>query len=229
MKQQVFIIPGWLHTSREWAHAPAQLSDYDVHIIDLPGFGVTPLVSSSWGIPEFAEYVSKEIARIRETRTDAYTMIGHSFGGRLTAYIASMHPAGLGHIILYAAPCLYKPRLGVRVRNTLARTAKKLGIAQLLPDRFKPYDVREADSSRMGAIFRRSVPFSLEKKISMIATPTDILWGEKDASVPLRIASEMHRMIAHSTLTVLPGEGHNVHLDNPTLLYGTLRNLLSHR
>jgi pimeloyl-ACP methyl ester carboxylesterase len=197
---------------------------YDVHIIDLPGFGVEPLISREWGIPEYAAYAEGKIAALQ---LPSYVLVGHSFGGRLAAVIASKHRSGLEAIILYAAPCLYIPRLHVRVRNALARTAKNLGIAQYLPTRWKPYDVREADATGMGDIFRRSVPYSLDRELTEIAVPTKLVWGSLDRSVPLFVAEEMKKKIPHSTLTVLPGEGHNIHLDNPTLLYGTLNKLLT--
>lgn len=224
MKPVVIILPGWLHTSKEWAAATRALSEYDVRIIDLPGFGIEPLVSNDWSIPEYASWVNEKI----ESMHTPCVIVGHSFGGRIAAYLASQQKPWLKGVILYAAPCLYEPSLKVRMRSALARTAKKIGIAALLPEKWKPYDVRQADQSGLGAIFRRAVPYSLEQELHSITIPTSIIWGSNDAAVPVRIGEKMHTIVAHSTLTVLPREGHNIHLDNSNLLYGTLRTLLAH-
>lgn len=268
----LLIVPGWLHTSREWARAQEELPEWDVHVIDLPGFGVEPLVSKDWGVPEYAEWTRNKIQEscsrernknseraaekfsqktasepasdsavgkdvfersfsVASTPVSKTVLLGHSFGGRVLTHILGSEmgtvPISPDMLILYAAPCLYRPRLGVRVRTFLARTATRIGIARMLPERLKPYDLREAADAGMAEIFKRSVPYSQEALLGHIHVPTHIVWGAEDASVPVRIAREMQTLIPHSHLTVLPHEGHNIHLDNPTLLFGTVRKILA--
>jgi pimeloyl-ACP methyl ester carboxylesterase len=102
-----------------------------------------------------------------------------------------------------------------------------LGFTKFLPDRWKPYDLRQATDSGLGEIFKRSVGYDQAASLQKMSVPTHILWGSADDSVPLSIAEEMHTLIPHSTLTILPNEGHNIHLDNSTLLYGALRKILA--
>jgi pimeloyl-ACP methyl ester carboxylesterase len=226
MKNTLIIVPGWMHTSREWAAAPAQLPEWDVQVVDLPGFGVVPLVSKDWGVPEYARFVAEKL--LSQKASAKTILLGHSFGGRVLAHIYGEQKELAPHadvLILYAAPCLYRPRVKIRAKNILARMAKKIGIARILPDSLKPYDLRQATDSGLGEIFKRSVPYSQDDALRTMTIPTHLLWGSADMSVPLRIAEEMHTHIPHSTLTILPNEGHNIHLDNPTLFYGTLRKI----
>jgi pimeloyl-ACP methyl ester carboxylesterase len=134
-------------------------------------------------------------------------------------------------LILYAAPCLYRPSLKTRVRRLAAHALKLLGVTNLLPtslkQKFIPYDLHEANDSGMGEVFRRVVGHDQEKELGCIAVPTQILWGSADAAVPLCVGEAMKTLIPHSHLTVLPHEGHNIHLDNPTLLFGAIRKILS--
>lgn len=232
VEQHLVIIPGWMQTSEHWKHTPLHFPNWNIHVIDLPGFGIERLQSSEWGIPEYAAFVRDALVRL-EIPNDAYiAALGHSFGGRVLTYLlGSEHleplPRTINTLVLYAAPCLYRPSLSVRLRVKAARIAKKIGIASLLPDSLKPYDLRQATDAGLGAIFKRSVPFNLEHELAHITVPTHVLWGERDASVPVRIAEEMTRLLPHATLTVLPGEGHLMHIENPRLFFGTLRRLLA--
>jgi pimeloyl-ACP methyl ester carboxylesterase len=102
-----------------------------------------------------------------------------------------------------------------------------LRIATLLPETWKPYDLRQATDAGLGAIFKRSVGYDQTSAIKNITVPTHLLWGAHDTSVPLRIAEEMQRLLPGAQLTTLPNEGHNIHLDNPGLFYGALRKILT--
>jgi pimeloyl-ACP methyl ester carboxylesterase len=231
MKNTLIIVPGWMHTSREWATAAAQLPEWDVQVVDLPGFGVVPLISKDWGVPEYASFVIENIKYKVENIEQGTKLIllGHSFGGRVLAHIYGKQKELAPHadaLILYAAPCLHRPRVKIRAKNILARMAKKIGIARILSDSLKPYDLRQATDSGLDEIFKRSVGYDQAESLKNISVPTHLLWGSNDMSAPLRIAEEMHTLIPHSTLTILPNEGHNIHLDNPTLFYGTLRKIL---
>jgi pimeloyl-ACP methyl ester carboxylesterase len=48
-----------------------------------------------------------------------------------------------------------------------------------------------------------------------IATPTLLVWGERDVLVPLELGRMLHQAIAGSRLVVVPGAGHNVMYECP--------------
>lgn len=223
-RKTLIILPGWLQTSDFWRLAQERLPDWNVQVIDLPGFGKEPLVSTEWGVPEYTAWVKTQI----EARSPKdIVLLGHSFGGRITAELASQHPSWLSSIILFGAPCLHLPPFSIRLKSTLAHFAKVSGIARILPQSLKPFDMRQAEDTGMGAIFRRAVLFSQTDALTKITVPTTLLWGAHDDAAPLHLANEMKKLVPHSTLVTLPDDGHHAHTENPTLFYATLANILT--
>lgn len=222
--RNIVIIPGWMHGRDAWAAAQNYLPDYEVTVLELPGFGSTPLVSDDWGVPEYAKWVQQQL----NTYTEPFVLVGHSLGGRIASYLAGTGalPVQCAGIVLYAAPALYRPSVGTRTKSALAHFLRVTGLARLVPQSFKPVDTQQADSAALGKIFRTIVPFDQTSYLPHITVPTALLWGAQDTSVPLAIAYEMQKLIPHSTLHVIDDAGHNAHLQNLSLFYATLENIL---
>jgi pimeloyl-ACP methyl ester carboxylesterase len=53
------------------------------------------------------------------------------------------------------------------------------------------------------------------------------VWGEDDTWIPVDRAHRLHDAIPASTLTLLPGAGHLIHLDEPVGLATELRRWLT--
>lgn len=215
------ILPGWGHTSVGWQQFAARFSDREVRILDLPGFGVEPLVSAEWGIPEYVDWVRGRIEALRDSEV---ILLGHSFGGRIAAQLASDHPVWLKGVMLYGAPCLYRPSLKIRVIKMIARVAKRLGIPR---PRWVNSELTDADDTGVGQIYRKAVGFDQGAVLPRITVPTALVWGENDTYAPVALAREMQELVPHATLTVLPGLGHNVHVENANLFYGTIVKILT--
>jgi len=213
------VLHGWGQSRNEWESVSKQFSADQVEIFDLPGFGTEPLVSESWGVPEYAAWVEK---RIQNAHYSDVILLGHSFGGRIAALIASRRPSWLTKLVLYGAPVIYRPSASVQARIAIAKIVKPL-----LPTRSSGNsELDMADKKGLGAIFRRVVPFDLTAELPSIAAPTLLLWGENDTAVPLAIARESKELIKGSELKILPGAGHNAHLENPTLFVGMVNRFI---
>lgn len=224
---EVIIIPGWLHGKREWAGAGSYLPSHNITVLELPGFGDTPLVSNMWGVPEYAEWV---LAHIKD-RHEPFVLVGHSLGGRIASYLAGTHrlPQTCSGLVLYAAPSLYRPSCMVRAKSGLAHFLRVSGLAHFVPMSLKPSDTQDADARNLGQMFRRIVTFDQTTILPSVTVPTVLLWGEHDTSVPLRIAHEMQKLIPHSTLRIIDNVGHNAHLENKSLFYATLEDVLKNK
>lgn len=216
----IVILHGWGHSKASWQAAFEGMSDIRMIAYDLPGFGSEPFPPAGgpdWGVPEYAAWVQEKI----ETEgLQQVMLLGHSFGGRIAAHVASGRPTWLSALILYAAPCLYRPSLEVRFKKNMARVAKMFGLKGKY--RGNP-ELVEADQHGLGGIYRRVVNFDQTSILKEITVPTLLLWGEKDMDVPLRIAHEMSELIPASQLEILPGLGHNAHIENPNLFYGVVK------
>ena len=196
-------------------------------LLDLPGFGAEPLVSDTWGVPEYAIWAKEKIAALRGE--DDIILLGHSFGGRVAGLIASERPSWLKALILYAAPCLYRPRASTRAKVVAAKLLKRLGLKNMVGGAKGKYDneeLQQADAAGLGAIFRKIVVFDETALLPKIAVSTLLLWGGKDNYPPLTVGREMRALISGSTLRIMEHEGHNAHLENPTLFYGIIKQFL---
>jgi len=195
--------------------------DVDVQTIDLPGFGSEPLVSPEWGIPEYAKWAQSKVERLKSKKV---ILVGHSFGGRIATYIASLNPEWLAQLILIGAPCLYMPSQKVRLLKRIAKVVKMLGLTS------NPLslnsELTEADKKDMGEIYRRVVSYDQTEELKKIHIRTLILQGSADTYPSEEVCSAMHRLVQDSQYKVLPGVGHNIHLENPTLLYGIVRKFI---
>ena len=216
----VVILHGWGQSKASWQGAFESVPDMYVVALDLPGFGAEPLppaIGSEWGILEYAAWVRE---KIESESLQSVILLGHSFGGRIAAHIASERPQWLRALILYAAPCVYRPSVEVTFKKKIASVANLFG----LKGKYRGNtELVEADSRGLGGIYRRVVNFDQTAALKKIAVPTLLLWGEKDVDVPLRIAREMQSLIPASRLEILPGLGHNAHIENPNLLYGVVK------
>ncbi len=215
---KIVVLHGWGQDRRVWEAFAAIFRKGDVVVFDLPGFGSEPSTVPNWGIPEYAGWVKSRVHELLPGENDI-VLLGHSFGGRIASYIASQNPPWLRGLILYSAPSLRRPKLSIRLKIAGARVLKKLGVR----GRGGNLELREADQKGMGELFRKAVSFDQGRLLPKIKVPTLLVWGEKDAVVPVSIAREMQRLIPGSKLETIERAGHNAHLKNPHLFYGIVK------
>lgn len=222
--KKIVVLHGWGQSRATWENFAASFPEGTVETIDLPGFGSEPKPSSTWGVPEYAAWVRE---KIEANGWGDVVLLGHSFGGRIAAYIAADRPAWLAGLVLYGTPCIYRPSASVRVRKATAKLLRPF--RSLFSDRFKPKDLRDAEAGGLGQIFRGVVGFDQTDRLGRIGVPTLLCWGREDAEVPLAIAEEMRRLIPGSELVVIDRAGHNAHLENPSYFYGIIRTFVEGR
>ncbi|MCC7304414.1 alpha/beta fold hydrolase [bacterium] len=214
------MVPGWEQTLGDWEHMKTPFSDYKVVIIELPGFGKTPLVDENWSIPEYADYV---LNKIQELGKQDIVLLGHSFGGRIASYIASSQPPWLKGLVLYGSPSIYRPSLKVKALTKIAKIAKKLGFSKKLS---RNAELLEADAKGMGKIYRNAILSDQTLLLPKITVPTLLLWGNQDIEASPELAKEMHLLIPNSTLEIIENAGHNLHIFNQYIFYGKIKNFL---
>lgn len=221
---KIIILHGWGQDKSYWHDFKEKLSallpDYKTESLDLPGFGNEPLVSEDWSVPDYADWVSSRLANEKNI-----ILVGHSFGGRIAAYIASQNPEWLQKIILIGAPLLRRPSLKLKLRIAIYKILKNLLPAKI-KQKFYAEELKDAHQKSLGKIFRNVVEFDQTEILPLIQKPTLLIWGEKDKSVSIEIAKEAASLIKDSQLIILPGVGHNVHLEAANLLAGKIKSYL---
>lgn len=217
---KVVILHGWGHSSADWTQISQLLKtqfDLEVIALDLPGFGRQPIAKEILSVPDYADWVRQQLNSLNSE----VVILGHSFGGRIASYLASSNPGWLKGLILYAAPCIYRPSIKTRAKVWRYKVLKRLVPARFRSN-FYSDDLKRAEQTGLSKIFREVVTFDQTEQLKLINVKTLVIWGEQDESVPLRIGREVSQLIRHSDLTILPGVGHNAHLQNPLLFYGTI-------
>jgi pimeloyl-ACP methyl ester carboxylesterase len=63
---------------------------------------------------------------------------------------------------------------------------------------------------------------SVASDLKVLEKPTLIIWGEKDAQIPLKFAQRLHREIPESRLVIIPGAGHMILFDAPNQVASAL-------
>ncbi|MDE6696339.1 MAG: alpha/beta hydrolase [Muribaculaceae bacterium] len=189
--------------------------------VDLPGHGKSTEPPAVWGIEEFTAMMEKFIARLGLVRP---SLIGHSFGGRISILLSSR--GDVDKVLLVDAAGI-KPKRSLSyywkvysfkaMKNTvLLLCGKKKGneIVEKLRGKKGSADYRNS-SPRMRAIMSKCVNEDLKYAMPSIKAPVLLVWGEDDTATPLSDAITMKRLIPDSGLVSFPGCGHYSFLDNP--------------
>lgn len=195
--------------------------NYEVIVPDLPGFGGTQAPKETWGLDDYVRFITHFLEKIN--CTEVYTFIGHSNGGALIL-------RGVGRGMLAAQRLVLLASAGVRGeykgRNRAFRYLAKAGKALTLPLpvgvkkklRRKVYDAIGSDmlvAEHLQETFKRVVSEDVRAEAAKIVAPTLLIYGEMDRATPVRYGEWFHELIEGSTLEVLPGAGHFVHIDRP--------------
>ncbi|MFB5615321.1 MAG: alpha/beta fold hydrolase, partial [Candidatus Nitrosomaritimum yanchengensis] len=197
---KIVLLHGWGHNKKIWGNIVSKLGK-NVISLDMPGFGDEPLVKDDWGVLEYANWVENKIKNYKNV-----ILIGHSFGGRVSAEIASKRPNYLKALILSGSPNIYRPTLTTKLKIYIYKIFKFF-IPQNLRKAFYSNDLKE--SGKLEKIFRKVVTYDQTKQLKKINIPTLLIWGEKDDEAPLRLAYEINELIKDSELKIIENAGHN--------------------
>jgi pimeloyl-ACP methyl ester carboxylesterase len=226
-----------LHTWDGWS---AQLQkQYRVVRIDLPGAGLTgPDTSSATGDYSDARSFVVLQALMDQLGVVKASFIGNSVGGRIAWGFAAKHPDLVSKLVLVAPDGFASPGfeygkapnvpavLGL-MRYTLPKALLKknlepaYGDAKNLSDEIvnRYYDMMLVPGARDAMLERmRQIMLSdPTPALKTITAPTLLLWGSKDAMIPMSNAQDYLRALPKSRLVSLDGVGHVPHEESPAI------------
>lgn len=221
---KVIILPGWKHNHTHWQAVTEKLvaQEIEYEFIDLPGFGVEPFDASIKNLNDVTDWTYKRISQI--IGNEKIILLGHSFGGRIGLSLGTYTTLPIEHLILLGSPNLYRPRTIVRVMKIITYTLKPfIGIVpERIRTHFRSTDYQNVRDSQLQELFTNSVTYDQIDALKLCQTPTSVWCGDKDTAVSAKTAREVSTLLANAELILLKGIGHNVHLENPTLLTGLI-------
>lgn len=218
----VLALHGWGGSIRSFWPVAERMSTlgYELHLIDLPGFGQTEPPPEPWGVADYMRFV---LAYLHAQRLERVAILGHSFGGRISLMLAAEHPDYVSKMVLADSAGLRTPlTLRQQVRNMLARGARRtldaLGLTSLrirLQDR---YNRRYASEDYLAAgqlreTFLRVITEDLTPYAVNVQAPTVLIWGDQDTDTPLWQGQKLEQLIPDAGLIVLRGAGHFSYLE----------------
>lgn len=185
--------------------------DYRVTIIDLPGFGDSEEPKEVWDVNDYCLMVEELLKKIKVKKP---TMIGHSFGGRVSIVYASRNE--VEKVILFGSPCIRKEeKLSFKVK--VLKFLKKVPLVNKLEGFAKRHigsrDYKNA-SDMMRKILVETVNKDLSEYAKKITVPTLLIWGDNDTEESVEKAKELETIMQDAGLIVFPNSSHYAYLEN---------------
>jgi pimeloyl-ACP methyl ester carboxylesterase len=232
-----------LQTWDSWSEALS--SEYRVISLDLPGFGLTGEDPS--GIYTDQRSVEVLEAFLKELQIPKVVLVGNSMGGKFAWQFAARYPNQVAKLVLispdgYASPGMEYgkktevPAIAELYRYFFSKTflamnlepayANPKTLNDALVNRY--YDLMLAPGVR-GAILARMQQTVLQDPIPSLVTikvPTLLLWGEKDAFIPIANSNDYLKVMPNAKRVSLPNIGHLPQEEQPTIGLAALKEFL---
>lgn len=207
-------------------------ADHSVLSIDLPGFGESARPAEVWGSPEYAACVGWLLTEVAPGPVLA--VVGHSFGGKVAAYLGIDQPVAIESLVLVGTPGVRLP-LSPEAVKRIARVKRAKRIAARLPgplrsaierrfERLGSEDYRNAGEMR--PILVRAVNEDLSDTLPNVHVPTLLVFGGADPHTPPEIGRRMQALIPGSGLVLMERSGHFPYLDEPAAFARVLKSFL---
>lgn len=230
----VVLLHGWGDAATGLSALAKDLAKkFDVIVPDLPGFGGSQAPKSAWGLDEYVRFTARFLEKIDAGKV--YAFLGHSNGGAIAVRGLGSGKLEADKLVLIACAGIrgvYKGR--VKALRYLAKAGKALAAPFPKPVKKK---LRSAVYGAVGSdmlvaehlqeTFKKVVTDDVRDDAARLVQPTLLLYGEQDESTPLWYGETYHELIPTSTLQILPGAGHFVHLDRPQEVQHAIQEFLA--
>jgi pimeloyl-ACP methyl ester carboxylesterase len=213
--------------------------------VDLPGFGLTGEDPS--GIYTDQRSVEVLEAFLKELNIPKVVLVGNSMGGKLAWQFTARYPNQVSKLVLispdgYASPGIqYGKKPDVPAIADLYRYffSKTFLVMNLKPAYADPntlndalvnryYDLMLAPGVR-GAILGRMQQTVLQDPVPSLASiqvPTLLIWGEKDAFIPISNSNDYLKVMPNAKRVSLPNIGHLPQEEQPSIGLAALKEFL---
>jgi pimeloyl-ACP methyl ester carboxylesterase len=221
-KPILLFLHGWGSNSTLWFRAVEQLEQagYRLVFLDLPGFGKTQTPVTAFTLDLYLKFVD---AFTQKLGIQECVLIGHSFGGKLSAHIAAQKThVALRGIVLVDASGLPHASIFTKLKARAAHMVKPLFAPPFMHDarttllRLFGSDDYVAEP-KLRQTFINIIQEHVTLDLPRISVPTLIVWGSNDTNEysPPEDATRYHKSISGSELCILEGASHYSFLDKP--------------
>jgi pimeloyl-ACP methyl ester carboxylesterase len=201
---RVLALHGWGRTRADWQPVLKGISSLAA---DLPGFGASPEPPEAWGSRQYAELLAPLLA------DGGWTLVGHSFGGRVAVQLAAGWPESVDRLVLTGVPLLRRTGGGkAPLSFRLAKRAHRMGLVseqRMEAERRKhgSADYRAAQGVMRDTLVRL-VNEDYRDLLPEVKAPVTMVWGALDTAAPLTMAQEAEALFPSARLVVADSSGH---------------------
>jgi pimeloyl-ACP methyl ester carboxylesterase len=207
-----------------WSPYLQRLSEhFDVIAPDHPGFGRSPSLAGVDAMPALVEHY---LSLLDGLRLDNVHLVGASFGGWLSAELASTAPGRVGRLVLMAPAGLSLPEAPMANLGAMTpeQVVRALYLDQAMADAIlavppTPEAATQAqgDAASNGMYMSKPNP-DLLTQLSKISAPTLVITPEVDNVVPRKHSEAYAAAIDGAELRVLTECGHALYHEQPDLV-----------
>ena len=248
----LLLIHGLVGSAMNWNRNIQELGrDATVYAIDLPNMGES---DRRRGLDAGLEASADRLARwLDAVGLEEVDVAGHSHGGAIAMMLAARHPNRVGKLMLFAPAnpyCdlsreivrFYTTRIGSWLANLIPRLPALVQLNGLKYVYGNPSRVR-MDALR-GYTAGLSTPGTVEHVLgivrhwyvdmeslrsaldTLIDRPMLLVWGDRDRTVGMSSARQLHHLLPHSKLIIVPGAGHIAFEEEPEFCNQAMRQWL---
>ena len=198
------LIHGLAVSHRYLMPVAARLADhYPVHVIDLPGFGLSGEPGRVLDVAQHADHVA---AWLEASELPPVVILGNSFGCQVAVDLGVRHPDRVCGLVLVGPTVDPTARTAVRqILRWLRDTAREdpLQVPILLRD------VRDAGLRRVARTLAHALRDPIEHKLPLVTVPTLVTRGSHEPIVPMAWARAATRLLPYGELAIVPASPHN--------------------
>lgn len=218
-EKTILFLHGWGGNKDSFDNLISSLKyNYRIIKVDLFGFGGSGFPNH---LEDIYEYALELYLKLNEINLNDFSIVAHSFGGRLALILASFFDIKINSLILIGCA-------GIKPRKNL-KTSLKICTYKLTKQLYNLKLIR-TDLSKFGSedfknlsyekrrFFIRVVNEDLKWLLKNIGQKTLIINGKNDTSTPVYMAKILHKNIENSTLLILHSTGHFCFFDYPFLI-----------
>lgn len=223
--KDVVLLHGWGCTTEHFRPIIQELQrDFRLTVLDFPGHGKSGRPPKPWGVKEYMECVADVLGQLQIKKC---SLIAHSFGGRVSLYMASTYPERVDKMVLTGCAGLKKPQTDEQKKRSEAYQKKKRQLQRLqrlplvgkwaekaqakLRKKYGSADYNALDAE-MRKTFVKVIGEDLAPLLPKIQASTLLIWGEKDQDTPLWMGQKMEKEIKDAGLVVFENDDHFAYL-----------------
>ena len=198
--------------------------DYQIIILDLPGFGKSKEPNESWSAFDYADFIHEFLV---SKKVDNPILIGHSVGGRISLCYASKY--NVKKMVLLSAPFRPSQKKKINYKTKIFKIVKKFKLlkplAEYLKNKWGSEDYKNASPINRGSLVK-IINEDLTEHVKTIKCPVLLIYGSLDADVSINEAKLLEKLIPDAGLVEYPRAHHYAYLERLNQTIVILRNFI---